>query len=363
MIEVRKDIFLKDYSTFKIGGRAKYFVFVESISQLREAIDFAKEKKVPFFIIGGGSNILFSDNEYKGLIIKNQNSKIKIQKYNSRLKIFCGAGTSLIKLVFRTSEIGAVGLEWAAGIPGTIGGAVFGNAGALGGEIKNVLKTVKILNIRNLNEEIFDWSKCKFSYRSSVFKERIGEFIIFEVEINLKKGNGEKIKEKIDKNILYRKNHQPLNFPSAGSIFKNIELSDDLIKKFPEFKKFEDKIELSRHNRRGVPFASLNFIKAKSGKSEKFDSAKSGAFAFRGNKIPAAYLIDKCGLKKKTIGGAQVSEKQPNFILNVGNAKAEDVLNLINLITEKVKNKFGILLEREIRIIEPVAKIIKQRVY
>ena len=293
---LKRNISLKNYTTFKIGGPAKYFFVAKNKEDLIEAIKKAKELKLPFFILGGGSNLLVSDKGFDGLVIKILNSKFYI--LNS--KIFTEAGTPLTLIVNEAAKKGLTGLEWAAGIPGTVGGAIYGNAGAFGRSMKDVVKEVeygevgfpseiRLLKIKNRD--------CEFSYKDSIFKHK-KNLIILSAILQLKKGNKKVIESKIKKNLEQRKKTQPLNFPSAGSIFKNP----------PGFS--------------------------------------------------AGELIEKCGLKGKKIGGVKISEKHANFILNLGRhppatqGKAKDVIKLINLIKQKVKNKFKVNLEEEIQILE-----------
>lgn len=309
MITIQENTPLKQYSTFKIGGPAKYFTLVKNISQLIEAIGWAKKERIPFFIFGEGSNILFPDREYQSLVIKIQILNFEIKDN----KIFCGAGTPIGKIIGMTLVQGLGGFEWAAGIPGTIGGAVFGNAGAFGKEMKDIVEKVKVLNLGNLKIQEFKGEDCQFSYRSSRFKKE-KDYIVIETKLRFKKKDKETIREKIKEYLLYRKEHHPLEYPSVGSIFKNIKLTNEnfkLIKKFPELRQFLEKGE-----------------------------------------IPTAYLIHCCNLKGKQIGCAQISEKHPNFIINLSRAKAKDVIKLINLIKKEIKNKFDIELEEEIVIIK-----------
>jgi UDP-N-acetylmuramate dehydrogenase len=311
-MEIRKNVSLKAYSTFKIGGRAKYFTVVKNTEEISKAISLAKEKKIPFFILGGGSNVLFSDNGFEGLVIKIQNSNLKIQNENSKFKIICGAGFPLMKLVFKSSEIGATGLENLAGIPGTLGGAIWGNAGAFGREIGDLVEKVKILGVGSSKIKIKELKNkdCKFGYRDSIFKKK-KNCIILEATLRLKKGNKKEIEEKIKEILKLRKEKQPLEFPCAGSVFKNIP-AKNLPKKIKE--KFKDKI-------------------------------KNGF-------LSAGILIDMAGLKGYRIGGAKISQKHANFIVNLGKAKAKDVLELIRLIKRKIKRKFGVKLKEEIQIIK-----------
>lgn len=305
MLSIQRNISLKNYSTFKIGGEAKYFTLIENENDLQEAFKFVKEKNVPFFILGGGSNVLFSDNGFDGMIIKIQNTNYKIHD----TKILAGAGMFLNTLVGISLKESLSGLEWAAGIPGQVGGAVYGNAGAFGKSMADVVKSVKTFNTETFKFQIFQKEECQFSYRNSLFK-KTKKYILFEAEFEFKKSNKKDIQKKIKENLKYRKEHHPLKYPSAGSIFKNYKITNndlELLKKFPNFKQFKEKGE-----------------------------------------IPAAYLISECELKGKKIGGAQISEKHPNFIININNAKAEDVIILISLIKQKVRDQFGIQLDEEI---------------
>jgi len=294
-MEFQKNVSLKDYTTFKIGGRAKYFCRVSTKEELIEAAKFAKKMKLPIFILGAGSNLLISDKGFSGLVIKIQYSTSNIQ-YS---KILTGAGTSLSRLVNVAASAGLTGLEWAAGIPGTVGGAVYGNAGAFGKSMKDVIKTVTVLKIPNPKSQIpnkfqikkYKNKECRFGYRDSIFKKR-KDLIIISITLQLKKGKKKEIGNIMKEYLEYKKKTQPLNFPSAGSVFKN----------------------------------------------------PKGFFA--------AELIEKCKLKGKKIGNAKFSEKHANFIVNLGGAAAQDVKKLINLAKKSVKNKFKVKLEEEIQYLD-----------
>ncbi|PIR90019.1 UDP-N-acetylenolpyruvoylglucosamine reductase [bacterium (Candidatus Gribaldobacteria) CG07_land_8_20_14_0_80_33_18] len=304
----KKNVLLRDYTTFKIGGPAKYFFEAKTEEDLIEAIKFVYQKKLPFFVLGGGSNILFSNEGFEGMIIRCQISNIKCQ--NS--KIYTEAGVKLSDLVKLSSDKGLSGLEWVAGIPGTVGGAIWGNAGAFGKSIADIIKEVKIFNAKELRIKNYELRDCKFGYRESIFKKN-KNLIILSCLLELKKGKRKEIRKKIKKNIDYRIKNHPLNFSSAGCVFKNYESrirNQGLMKKFSELKEFNKKRE-----------------------------------------IPAAWLIEKCGLKGRKIGGAQVSEKHANFIVNLRKASSNDIIKLINLVKKKVKEKFDIKLEKEIQII------------
>lgn len=301
----KKNILLKNYTTFRIGGPAQYFFIAKTKKDLIKAISTAKKFKIPFFIIGGGSNTLVSDKGFKGMVIKIQFKNFKIK--NS--KIFTEAGAFLSFLLGKSAEEGLTGLEWAAGIPGTIGGAIRGNAGAFGGEIKDVVKEVEALDIQKLRIKKIKKRDCQFGYRESRFKKE-KNLIILSATLKLEKGNQRRINERIKEILAYRKKKHPQR-PSAGSIFQNVEvkkLKKNFFKKFPKTKKI-----------------------------------------IKENILPAAFLINQCRLVGKKIGKTQISEKHPNFIINLNNGQAKDVKRLINLVKKKVKNKFGIILEEEIQ--------------
>lgn len=262
---------------------------------------------LPFFILGGGSNVLFSDKGFDGIIIKTENSKIKI-KNNF---IIAEAGAKLSDIVNLAQKNSLTGIEWAAGIYGTIGGAIRGCAGAFEGDISFVIKEVEAIDLKIQKIKIFSNKECGFEYRNSIFKKN-KNFVIISAIIELKKGKKEKIKKLMEKHRQYRKEHHPLNFPSAGSVFESIDIkkfNKEILKKFPEIKDFS-------------------------------------------NQVPAGFLIEKAGLKGKIIGKAQVSRKHANFIINLGGARAQDVLDLINFIKKQVKEIFKINLKEEIFLIK-----------
>ena len=283
--ELKTNVLLKDYTTFKIGGPAKYFCIVKTKHELIKAIKMARTSNLPFFILGGGSKLLVSDNGFNGVVIKNEIHEIEIKE---GVNIYAGAGALLWDTVRFALKQSLSGIEWAIGIPGTIGGAVRGNAAAFNGFMKDIVKSVQALDCLTLKVKEFSNEECQFSVKNSIFKQN-KNLIILSAEIQLKKGNQDESKKKIQEYLKLRKQKQPLEFASAGCIFVNPE-------------------------------------------SE-----------------PAGLLIDKCGLKGTVIGNAQISEKHANFIVNLGDAKADDVLQLIQLAKEKVSKKFSIELIEEIQ--------------
>jgi UDP-N-acetylmuramate--L-alanine ligase/UDP-N-acetylenolpyruvoylglucosamine reductase len=282
ILGIERGVRLAKYMTFKIGGQADYFAEAEDEGRIRELINWANRKKIAYFILGGGSNLLVADEGYRGLAIKLKNAKIKIKN----AKVYCEAGVRLSELVQAVAKRGLAGLEFAAGIPGTVGGAVRGNAGAWQQSFGDLVVRVKILDEKGN----FRWLRkreCNFAYRESRFK-KTSEAIV-TVELKLKIGNREEIEKRIENNLTKRSS-QPKE-PSAGCVFVN------------------------------PPTAA------------------------------AGQLIDQCGLKGRRVGGAMVSERHANFIVNMGGATAKEVVRLIEVVKTSVKGKFGIELKEEIQLI------------
>ena len=304
-INIKKNVPLAPYTTFKIGGPAKFFVEVENEEQVIEALKYAKENNLNFFILAGGSNILVNDKGFNGLVIKLNNTHFEIEDS----KIECGAGANLSRAVVKSVESKLTGIEWAAGIPGTVGGAVRGNSGAFGGEMKDVIKEVSVLEIDGLNIKKFTKEECAFSYRSSIFKEK-QNIIILSVVLELEEAiDAEKSRKKIKEIIEKRSSKQP-QYPSAGSFFKNPVVKDkEVIKAFEE----------------------------------------DTGLIMKDDKIPAGWIIEEAGLNIKEIGGAQISEKHSNFIINTGKATAEDIVILAGIVRQKIRSKFGVQLQEEIQ--------------
>ena len=340
MLNIQKNIKLADYSTFRIGGPAKEFVIVKSENELLEAINYTKENNLKFFILGGGSNVLFDDEGFDGLIVKIRNTKHQI--FTSSVdgldtEINCDAGLLLSETVNIARDNNLSGLEWAAGIPGTIGGAVFGNTGAFGSDMSYVVSEIKVLDIKevlsqrlirlwrknsnflsrrpageiqsdSLKLKVFSGGNCKFGYRDSIFKKN-PNLIIISAKIKLEKKNRQEIENKMKEILKKRLEKQPKGF-SSGSFFVNPIVFDKKLK-------------------------------------EKFE-AENGAKC-RDNKVPAGWLIDRAGLRGKKVERAMVSEKHANFIINDGSATSKDIVMLADIIKQEVKNKFGVELKEEVK--------------
>ena len=308
-MNLQQNIPLKNYSSYKIGGPANFFVEVESVEELKEVLRLARLSALDMIaILAGGTNVLISDEGFDGLVILNRIGGI-IEGEGSNLTV--GSGTLVSDFLAYCTENSFSGFEWAGGLPGTIGGAIRGNAGAFKGEIKDAVVGVESLDLKTLNEKIRNNAECQFAYRNSIFKsgEGIYEFIthvILALSLGAKKEIEEKIRQKVD----YRNNRHPMDYPNIGSIFKNIPLnllSNDLQKEFSSIVKTD-------------PFPVVSTTK----------------------------LLALCGLKGRMAGGAMISDKHPNFIINVNNAMASDVKALIEIAKQTIKEKYGIFLEEEI---------------
>ena len=271
------------HTTFKIGGAADILITVNSVLDLQTVIDACKAESIPVMILGNGSNLLVSDDGIEGAVIVLDGAFKHIVADGDI--ITCGAGAKLSRLCTFALEHDLSGLEFAYGIPGSVGGAMYMNAGAYGGEMKDVALSVTALTADGEVKE-FPAESLQLGYRTSVFKTN-GDIILFS-KYKLHSGEHDAIKAKMDDVMDRRKTKQPLEYPSAGSVFKRPE----------------------------------------------------GAFA--------GTLIEQCGLKGKTVGGAQVSEKHAGFIINVGGATCDDVMGLVKIVQDTVKDQTGYILEREI---------------
>ena len=314
---IQENISLANHTTFRLGGPARYFCEVKNSRELIWVIKWARKKGLPFFVFGGGSNLLASDEGFSGLAIKMQNSKIKIQNdplrqssseaSNEKCKIECDAGVPFAKIILESTRIGYSGLEWGFGIPGTVGGAIFGNSGRLGQDVSQIVESVSILDFDSLKKKVILGKDCGFAYRESRFKK--GDSVILDVVFKFKKGEKEEIEKILAEAKEVVRNSPP--WPSAGCAFKNYQVkseNDILLKHYPELIQ-----------------------------------------KVRGGKIGVGFLIDQCGLLGRQIGGARIWEGHANYIVNIGGAKTRDVLEIIELVKKAVKEKFGIELEEEIR--------------
>lgn len=312
---ILENISLQQYSHYVIGGVARYFCYADGLHAATEAIKFARAKKIPLFILGGGTNILFSDAGFRGLVLKPDIRFIAaVNALPETVLVTVGAGIQVGELLAFCIDRGLSGLEWAGGLPGTVGGAIRGNAGAFKGEIKDSIVNVVSMESAGKKSRLMKRAnaECAFAYRDSIFKQNDGKEIILAATLLLARGNQARIHEAIQEKINWRVSRQPLDYPNAGSIFKNVDITrvPASVRKLPEMK---------RH-------------------------IKNDPFPV----IPAAYLIDRAGLKGVSCGGAMVSQKHPNFIVNAGAAEAVHVERLIKLVKSTVKAEFKVELEEEI---------------
>lgn len=274
---------LSRHTTFRIGGAADCLIEVENTSQLVEILNYLKKIELPFYILGNGSNLLVSDEGYRGIILKIGNKMSQITVDGTRITV--QAGARLGKVAAVACEENLKGLAFASGIPGTLGGAVVMNAGAYGGEMCQVIETVTVVTH---DGEILtlDNASMEFGYRTSIIKKR--PFIVVEAVLQLSEGNRDEIRKEMEELAGKRIAKQPLEYPSAGSTFKRPE----------------------------------------------------GYFA--------GELIQKSGLAGFAVGDARVSEKHCGFVINTGNAKASDVMQVIRGVQDKVKEVYGVMLEPEV---------------
>lgn len=305
-MNIQQNIPLKDFSNYGIGGPAKFFAELKSLNDLKE-IDFSKFNEL--FVLGGGTNVLIPDKGFDGLVVYSNIKGIKL----NRDELHLGAGEQIEDILNFCVQHSLSGLEWAGGLPGTIGGAVRGNAGAFKGEIKDNVFSVQSYDIRTKKFTTRNNKQCEFGYRMSFFKKNPHE-IITSVVLKLAKGDKSSIQQQTQEKIDYRNLKHPMDYPNIGSTFKNISLDRVSDKQKEEFAAFI----------KNDPFPVVLVTK----------------------------LLALAGLKGKREGEAQISDKHPNFIVNLGNAKASDVLSLVQLAKKTIKEKWGIDLEEEIQILE-----------
>ncbi|MGI6705770.1 MAG: UDP-N-acetylmuramate dehydrogenase [Clostridia bacterium] len=277
---------MKKHTSFRIGGPADILLIPSDVKEIQYAIQLCKDMNIPHFIMGNGSNLLVRDKGIRGLVIKISERYKEIKVEGTR--IHAQAGILLSSLSCISIQSSLAGLEFCSGIPGTLGGAVTMNAGAYGGEMKNVVSSVTVLDENNQIKRI-DHEELDFGYRSSVIQKK--GYVVLEVDLDLKPGDMETSKKIVEDLTRRRREKQPISYPSAGSAFK-----------------------------RPVGYY-------------------------------AGKLIQDCGLKGMRIGDAQISELHAGFIINLGNATAADVITLIELVRDKIKTKYGVEMHPEMKIV------------
>ena len=302
--KVLKDESIAKHTTLGIGGPAKYFIEVKSGEDLKTVIGECRKKLIEYFVIGGGSDLLASDDGYNGVLISNRISYIRMTENN---RFICSSGTILQDFVNFVIEKGYAGLEKMSGIPGTVGGAIYGNAGAYGQTISdNILKVIAFDGIK---KRVFERDGCGFEYRSSIFKKN--RCIILEADFSFEKGEKEFLRKISLDTIQLRAQKYFSGIKCPGSYFKNIvadRLTPSVLKQIPK-----DKIAYG--------------------------------------KIPAGFLMESVGAKGASNGDVKIADHHGNLIINTGNASAKDFLELADKYAAKVENKFGIKLEPEVQLL------------
>ena len=286
--KIKTNELMSKHTSFKTGGKADYYIKAENKEEISNIIKFSKQNKIPLYIIGNGSNVLVSDEGIRGIVLKINLKGIQIEENDEGIIVTVGAGEKVMTLAQKLLQNSIAGFEELSGIPGTIGGAVKMNAGAHGREMKDIVVSTTYMNEDGKIYELTN-EEQEFTYRHSTFFEH--KYIILETKLLLQKGDSKQIEEKMNEFLGWRKDKQPLEYPSAGSTFK------------------------------------------------------------RGTDFVTAKLIDDCGLKGYTIGGAQISEKHAGFIINKGNATSKDIFELIKYTKQKVFEEFGVRIEEEIELI------------
>ncbi len=288
----KKNIFVDEpmskHTSFRIGGNADVFLKISSENELKIVLEYAKTNSIPVTIVGNGTNLLVRDKGIRGIVIQPKLMNLEVYPESDKVKIKAGSGVSVARISNIAKENSLTGMEFAVGIPGTLGGAVKMNAGAYGNEMKDVIESTKYMDLDG-NVHIIKNNEHKFEYRNSIFFEM--NVIILESIIELSKGNIEDIESKMKENMNSRIEKQPIDKPSAGSSFK------------------------------------------------------------RGSNYITAKLIDECGLKGYKIGGAQISTKHAGFIVNAGGATSKDIIKLIEYVQDKIYKKYNVKIEPEIQII------------
>lgn len=302
---------LKNITTLCIGGPAKKFVAVKTKKELIEAIQHAKENNLPFLVIGGGSNLLVSDEKINCLVIQNKITGIERRPrlYPKGVIVSIKSGTPLQELVDYTVDHGLSGLQKLAGIPGTVGGAVFGNAGAYGQTISDHLVSVTALDPNNLTIQQFNNLQCNFSYRDSVFKKN--HYAILEIEFLLTPAGSAELKKEAEETLSARLIKYPAGIKCPGSFFKNLiasKMPPEILKKIP---------------------------------SEKIVYGK----------IPAGALLEEVGAKGQSFDGIEIAPYHANLFINTGKSTAKAFYTLAKEYSQKVKEEFGITLEPEVQLI------------
>ena len=308
MLTYEENVPLAPMTTFHIGGAARYLARARSVEDVTEIVLFAVGQRLPLFVLGGGSNVLVSDAGFPGVVLKLENRDV-LQVGDGRVVV--GAGLPLLDLVRFTCERGLRGIEPLAGIPGSVGGAVRGNAGAFGTDVGAWVERVSVLDRETTLVEAFTREECRFRYRHSTFKAH-PNLLILEVVLALESGESASLQTIAEETIAKRDAKHPQNALCVGSFYMNPVVADTALR-------------------------------------AEFEHEKG--MAVKDDKLPAGWLIEHAGLKGKRIGGAQVSEIQANYIVNTGGATAEDVIILSSLVKQRVRVELGVQLTEEVQLV------------
>jgi UDP-N-acetylmuramate dehydrogenase len=306
---------------YKIGGKAKFLLECASKDDIEEAIDFVRKNNIEkVFVCGSGSNLIFTDDTFDGAVILLKPSSTGESVFiNDKGEVEAFAGESLDKVITFSLDHNLVGLEWAGGLPGTVGAAVRGNVGAYGAEIKDTLVAAEVLDYSGDTPTLKTLTnlELEFAYRSSLVKTQ-KKMIVIMAKFELKKEEAiDAAQDVYSRHIQHRKDNHPLEYPNCGSVFKNLRNPQEIEKVLAIYPEFRENVEKKWHG-----------------------------------KMAVAPLIEKLGLKGYRVGDAQVSEKHALFIVNLGHAKAKDVLEIIDTIQKKFQEIFGFKLETEVEIVE-----------
>jgi UDP-N-acetylmuramate dehydrogenase len=309
----RADEPMRLHTNFRIGGPARYYVEARTTAEVEAAVRAATAAGVPWFVLGGGSNTLVADAGFDGLVIQMAMRDVRVDGN----RVIAGAGTITAAVARQAAEAGLTGLEWAASVPGTIGGAVRGNAGCFGGEMKDVTERVRVLRIEHgaWRMKNVDREHCAFRYRFSMFKEH-PDTIILEATFALRPDDAVACRKRLEEFLTRRKVKQPLERPSAGCLFTNVE-------------------------ERVLTPEQLAAL----------DRATDGAWrtVAHDGQIPTGWLIERAGCKGHRAGNVMVSEKHGNFVINLGEGTATDVAQLSAEVRIRVRDAFGIELHEEVQ--------------
>jgi UDP-N-acetylmuramate dehydrogenase len=298
------------HTSFRAGGPARLYYVAETSDAMLAAMQTAKRFDIPWRVYGGGSNLLVSDDGYEGLLIQAANRDVTIEGETVKAE----AGAITVMVARKSVDAGLAGFEWATGVPGTIGGALYGNAGCFGGEMKDTVTSVAAYHVASGEQRDYSNAECQFGYRESLFKRE--PHIILGCEMRLSStGDIEAGKKKIAEIIEKRKETQPLGKSTCGSVFKNYDFKD------------ESELEILKR--------SIEFPVA----------------MLQNKRLSAGWLIEQVGMRGHRIGDIQVSEKHGNFFENHGNARAQDILALISYVKMKVRDELGIELQEEVQLL------------